>query len=190
MTRRWRRFEYQAVDADGKTQKGLIEADTARQARQQLRGMSLMPLEIGEVTSRETSGNGKNRRSKLNVHDPVADYPPAGDADQRRATGRIGLSRGFTPDTETRGQARDAGGARARTGRFCAVRGAEGISRIFDAMYCASVHAGEQSGLLDVVMERLADHMEAKQDLQRRTGQALIYPILLTWSPFRWWRPC
>jgi general secretion pathway protein F len=47
-------------------------------------------------------------------------------------------------------------------------------------MYCASVHAGEQSGLLDVVMERLADHMEARQDLQRRTGQALIYPILLS----------
>jgi general secretion pathway protein F len=52
--------------------------------------------------------------------------------------------------------------------------------RVFDSMYCASVHAGEQSGLLDVVMERLADHMEARQDLQRRTGQALIYPILLT----------
>jgi general secretion pathway protein F len=47
-------------------------------------------------------------------------------------------------------------------------------------MYCASVHAGEQSGLLDIVMERLADHMEARQDLQRRTGQALIYPILLS----------
>ena len=45
-------FEYQAIDADGKTQKGLIEADTARQARQQLRGMSLMPIEIGEVTTR------------------------------------------------------------------------------------------------------------------------------------------
>jgi len=52
--------------------------------------------------------------------------------------------------------------------------------RIFDSMYCASVHAGEQSGLLDIVMERLADHMEARQDLQRRTGQALIYPILLS----------
>jgi general secretion pathway protein F len=60
-------FEYQAIDGDGKTQTGLIEADTARQARQQLRGMSLMPLEIGEVTSRESSGVGKARRDKLNV---------------------------------------------------------------------------------------------------------------------------
>jgi general secretion pathway protein F len=70
-------FEYQAVDEDGKTLKGLIEADTARQARQQLRGMSLMPLEIGEVTSRESSQRP----------DPVAYYPSTGNADQCRATG-------------------------------------------------------------------------------------------------------
>ena len=43
-------YEYQAVDSEGKTQKGMIEADTAKQARQQLRGMSLMPVEIGEVS--------------------------------------------------------------------------------------------------------------------------------------------
>ena len=61
-------FEYQAIDADGKTQKGLIEADTARQARQQLRGMSLMPLEIGEVSSRDAGdGTGRRKRDKLNV---------------------------------------------------------------------------------------------------------------------------
>ena len=60
-------FEYQAIDGDGKTQKGLIEADTAKQARQQLRGMSLMPLEIGEVTSRRSDGIGKSKRDKLNV---------------------------------------------------------------------------------------------------------------------------
>ena len=60
-------FEYQAIDGDGKTQKGLIEADTAKQARQQLRCMSLMPLEIGEVTSRETSGPNSIRRNNLNV---------------------------------------------------------------------------------------------------------------------------
>jgi len=51
---------------------------------------------------------------------------------------------------------------------------------VFDAMYCASVHAGEQSGLLDIVMERLADFMESRQSLQQKTKLALIYPILLT----------
>ena len=60
-------FEYQAVDAGGKTQRGLIEADTARQARQQLRGMNLMPVEIGEVSARRAGGPGKRRRDRLNV---------------------------------------------------------------------------------------------------------------------------
>jgi general secretion pathway protein F len=134
-------FEYQAVDGDGKTQKGLIEADTAKQARQQLRGMSLMPLEIGEVTSRESSGVSKSRPAAKHVMLAV----------------RARVLEGF-PLSEALRE----------------------FPRIFDSMYCASVHAGEQSGLLDVVMERLADYMEAKQDLQRRTGQALIYPILLS----------
>ena len=52
--------------------------------------------------------------------------------------------------------------------------------RVFDSMYCASVHAGEQSGLLDLVMERLADFMESRQSLQQKTKLALIYPVLLT----------
>ena len=60
-------FEYQAIDADGKNQKGLIEADTAKQARQQLRGMSLMPLQIDEVTTGSLNGQIKSRRDKINV---------------------------------------------------------------------------------------------------------------------------
>ena len=60
-------YEYQAVDIDGKTQKGLIEADTAKQARQQLRGMSLMPVEIDEVANKESKSTGRQKRDKINV---------------------------------------------------------------------------------------------------------------------------
>jgi len=42
-------FEYQAVDAAGKTQKGVLEADTAKQVRQQLRTTQLSPLSVKEV---------------------------------------------------------------------------------------------------------------------------------------------
>jgi len=173
-------FEYQAVDGDGKTQKGLIEADTARQARQQLRGMSLMPLEIGEVTSRESSsGSGKSRRNKLNVPTlslitrQLATLISAG---QPIESAYHAVSR-QTPKSAAK-HVLLAVRARVLEG-FPLSEALREFPRIFDPMYCASVHAGEQSGLLDVVMERLADHMEAKQDLQQRTGQALIYPILL-----------
>lgn len=173
-------FEYQALDGDGKTQKGLIEADTARQARQQLRGMSLMPLEIDEVTARESSGVGKAKRDKLNVATislitrQLATLISAG---QPVESAYHAVSR-QTPKQSAK-HVLLAVRARVLEG-FALSDALKEFPRIFDSMYCASVHAGEQSGLLGIVMERLADHMEAKQDLQRRTGQALIYPILLS----------
>ena len=173
-------FEYQAVDASGKTQKGLIEADTARQARQQLRGMNLMPLEVGEVSSRESNTGERRSRDKLNVQTlslitrQLATLISAG---QPIESAYHAVSR-QTPKPAAK---RVLLAVRARVLEGYALSDAlRDYPRIFDSMYCASVHAGEQSGLLDIVMERLADHMEARQDLQRRTGQALIYPILLS----------
>jgi len=173
-------FEYQAVDAGGKTQKGLIEADTARQARQQLRGMNLMPLEVGEVSSRESNTGERRSRDKLNVQTlslitrQLATLISAG---QPIESAYYAVSR-QTPKPAAK---RVLLAVRARVLEGYALSDAlREYPRIFDSMYCASVHAGEQSGLLDIVMERLADHMEARQDLQRRTGQALIYPILLS----------
>ena len=170
-------FEYQAVDAGGKTQKGLIEADTARQARQQLRSMNLMPLEIGEVSSRESNTGARHSRDKLNVQTlslitrQLATLISAG---QPIESAYHAVSR-QTPKPAAK---RVLLAVRARVLEGYALSDAlREYPRIFDPMYCASVHAGEQSGLLDIVMERLADHMEARQDLQRRTGQALIYPI-------------
>jgi general secretion pathway protein F len=173
-------YEYQAVDAKGKTQKGLIEADTARQARQQLRGMNLMPLEVGVVSARESNTGERRSRDKLNVQTlslitrQLATLISAG---QPIESAYHAVSR-QTPKPAAK---RVLLAVRARVLEGYALSDAlRDYPRIFDSMYCASVHAGEQSGLLDIVMERLADHMEARQDLQRRTGQALIYPILLS----------
>lgn len=173
-------FEYQAVDGDGKTKKGLIEADTAKQARQQLRGMQLMPISIGEVSSTASRSSSRSRRDRINVTTialitrQLATLISAG---QPLESAYLTVSK----------QAQKAQVKRI----LLAVRSrileghplSEALSdfpRIFDKMYCASVNAGEQSGLLDVVMERLADYLEAKQELQQKTSLALIYPVLLS----------
>jgi general secretion pathway protein F len=173
-------FEYQAIDAEGKTQKGLIEADTAKQARQQLRGMSLMPVEIGEVSKNLLGGEVKSRRDKINVATvalitrQIATLIAAG---QPVESAYFAVSR-QTPKTQVK---RVLLAVRAKVLEGFPLSDAlREFPRIFDSMYCASVNAGEQSGLLDVVMERLADYLEARQDLQSKTSQALIYPILLT----------
>ena len=173
-------FEYQAVDANGKNHKGLIEADTARQARQQLRGMSLMPVQVDEVNARAAADTGKrSHRDKINVATlslitrQLATLISSG---QPIESTFHAVSR-QTPKPAAK---RMLLAVRARVLEGYALSDAlREFPRIFDSMYCASVRAGEQSGLLDIVMERLADHMEARQDLQQRTGQALIYPILL-----------
>lgn len=173
-------FEYQAIDAEGKTQTGLIEADTAKQARQQLRGMGLRPLEIGEVSQNLLGGEVKSRRDKINVATvalitrQIATLIGAG---QPVESAYFAVSR-QTPKKQAK---RVLLSVRSKVLEgFPLSKALSEFPRIFDSMYCASVHAGEQSGLLDIVMERLADYLEARQDLQRKTGQALIYPILLS----------
>ena len=173
-------FEYQAVDAGGKTQKGLIEADTAKQARQQLRGMNLMPVEVGEVSSSASKVNAGSRRDRINV--------PTVALITRQLATLVGAGQPLESAYRTVSKQSPkplvkrvllAVRARVLEGHPLSEALTE-FPRIFDKMYCASVHAGEQSGLLDLVMERLADYLEAKQALQQKTTLALVYPILLS----------
>ncbi len=173
-------FEYQAVDENGNNKKGLIEADTARQARSQLRGMGFMPLEINEVSNSTIEGKTRLKKDKLNVA-TVALIT-------RQLATLIGAGQPIESAYNSVSQqtTKDVGKRVLLSVRTKVLEGyplSEALRdypRIFDSMYCASVHAGEQSGLLDIVMERLADYMEARQDLQRKTGLALVYPILLS----------
>ena len=60
-------YEYLAFDAKGSREKGIIEADTAKQARQQLRGMGLSPIEVEQVSTEQETSRGRKRRDKINV---------------------------------------------------------------------------------------------------------------------------
>ena len=175
-------FEYTAFDDQGRRQKGLIEADTAKQARQQLRGMGLTPAELEELRGESaTQENGLQRhRDRIPVSTlalvtrQLATLISAG---QPVESALLAVSR-QTPKPAAR---KILLAVRARVLEGHALSDAlREYPRVFDAMYCASLHAGEQSGLLDVVLERLADYMESRQQLQQKTALALIYPLLLT----------
>jgi len=173
-------FEYQAIDASGAKKSGLIEADTAKQARQQLRAMRFMPVSIDEVTGNQQDSSVKNRRDKIDVNTlslitrQIATLINAG---QPVETAYYAVSQ----QTQKPQAKRILLSVRARVLEGYPLSDAlRDYPRVFDAMYCASVNAGEQSGLLDIVMERLADYLESRQELQRKTSLALIYPILLT----------
>jgi general secretion pathway protein F len=173
-------FEYIAFDDKGARNKGLIEADTAKQARQQLRAMGLSPVELEVVSEQQSGSRSRIRRDKISV------------ATLSLMTRQLAtlISAGQPVESALHAVARQTNkSAAGKVILSLRSRVLEGYAlseamrefpRVFDAMYCASVHAGEQSGLLDVVMERLADFMESRQSLQQKTRLALIYPVLLT----------
>ena len=173
-------FEYLAFDPKGARKKGLIEADTARQARQQLRGIGLSPIEVELVSNQQDSSGGRIRRDKISV--PVLSLITRQMSTLISAGQPVESAIFAVSQQTTKPQAKKVLlSVRARVLEGYALSEAmREFPRVFDAMYCASVHAGEQSGLLDVVMERLADFMESRQSLQQKTKLALIYPILLT----------
>jgi len=173
-------FEYTAVDKAGRQQKGVLEGDTARQVRQLLRERGLLPMDVSEVVERETTGISFSLRRGISA------------ADLALTTRQIAtLVRSGMPLEETLlavGQQAEKPrlksimlGVRSRVMEGHSL--ADGLGEFpqaFPEIYRATVAAGEQSGHLDPVLERLADYTENRQQLRQRVSHALIYPVILT----------
>jgi general secretion pathway protein F len=174
-------FEYTAVDPRGKERKGVIEGDTPRRVRQQLREKNLIPVSVTEVAEKEST-----RQQSFTIRRSMTA------ADLAMITRQIAtLVQSSMPLEE----ALTAVGEQSDTPRIksivMGVRAkvmeghtlAEGLSdfpRAFPGLYRATVAAGEQSGHLDMVLERLADYTESRQELRQKILNAMIYPVVLT----------
>ncbi len=175
-------FEYTALDQNGREKHGFIEGDSARLVRQQLREQQLVPLSVNEVKKQQNEKKELNRifSARLNSTELAL-------LTRQLAT----LAQAGIPlDEATATVARQSLKPRVKkimlSVRSRILEGhslAEGLRdypAIFSEMYCATVAAGEQSGHLDVVLERLADYTENQQQVQQRLKLALIYPVILT----------
>lgn len=174
-------YQYTALDAKGRQRKGLIEADTPRLARQSLRERGLNPLGVEEVGANQERDRG---RRMWGLRISATDLALI----TRQMATLVGSS---LPVEEALGAvARQADRARLG-GLMLAVRTRvlEGhtlatalgdFPQVFPELYRATVAAGEQSGHLEVVFERLADYTEARQQMRQKIGLALFYPLLLT----------
>ncbi|MCL1077148.1 type II secretion system protein GspF [Parashewanella spongiae] len=174
-------FEYKALEASGKQTKGVIEADTARHARSQLRDMRLTPLQIEPVTDKEAKRGGVSFFKRgISVAElalitrQIATLVAAG-LPIEEALKAVGQQ----CEKERLASMVMAVRSRVVEGYSLADSMAE-FPHIFDDLYRAMVASGEKSGHLDVVLNRLADYTERRQQLKSKLTQAMIYPTVLT----------
>jgi general secretion pathway protein F len=173
-------FDYVVLDAAGKQRKGVIEGDSPRQVRQQLKEKGLIPLSVDMATQ-------KNQEAKRGLFGSVS----MGAKDLALITRQIAtlLQAGLPVEEALRGVARQCEKPRI-TSMILAVRSrvVEGHSLAsalnefpgaFPELYRATVNAGERSGHLGLVMEQLSDYTESRYYTQKKITGALIYPVVL-----------
>ncbi|MFO1339697.1 MAG: type II secretion system inner membrane protein GspF [Burkholderiaceae bacterium] len=179
-------FKYEALDAAGKTVNGLVEADNAKAARAHVRAQSLVPLAVnpvGGAAGAASAGMGgavrRGRRAFSNSGLTVW---------TRQLAGLVGsglpLERALTALADEAEDPRqrelishlksevNAGSSFARA--------LASSPREFDDVYRAVVAAGEQSGALGPVLEKLADDLEDRQALKAKVLGAMLYPAIVS----------
>jgi len=177
-------YAFEALDAEGATQKGVVEADTARAARGLLRNRALVPLDVRPVAAAEPTG-GLASRSLFQR--PV--FSTTGRAIwTRQLAGLVAsgltLERALTAlaeEAETQQQHHLVAALRAEVNAGSSfAKALARFPREFSDIYIAVVGAGEQSGHLGAVLERLADDLEERQALNAKLLAATLYPAIVT----------
>jgi general secretion pathway protein F len=174
-------FEYSALDATGRERKGILEGDTPRHIRQLLREQQLLPVSVTEVAQKEA-----RRQRSFTLVRRVSPSDLALFTRQLATLVRAGLPLeesllAVSQQTEKPRVQSIVLGVRARVmeGHTLADGFAE-FPRVFPEIYRATVAAGEQSGHLDNVLERLADYTESREQIRQKILAAMLYPIVLT----------
>lgn len=176
-------FEYVAVDATGRERKGLIEGDTARHVRQLLREQQLLPMSVAEVSQTEskrtTSFSVSSRRGISAMEMSLLTRQLA-----TLVRSGLPLEESLLAVSQQSERPRIKSillGVRARVMEGHTLADAFGeFPQVFPVISRALVSAGEQSGRLDAVLERLADYTENRQVIRQKINSALIYPVALT----------
>lgn len=178
-------FEYQALDPKGRTRKGVSQGDSARHVRQILRDQGLVPMSVtGVQEDRLAAGRrftgARTRRARITTNElavitrQFATLLSSGMTVEETLSALVNQAEGHQVKSVLSGIR-----AQVMEGRSLADAIAT-YPRSFPEIYQASVAAGEQSGSLAMVLDRLADFVESRQVLKQRVSIALIYPVILS----------
>lgn len=172
-------FRYKAYNPAGGSVTGIVDAESERQALQQLKGQGLMPREVHEEGAAETASASFSfqrgvsaadlalftRRLATLVASSVPLFEAMGSLYEQEESGKL---------KQVLARVRDRIAEGASLSRAFAAE-----PRVFGESYVSMVAAGEASGALDAVLERLADFLEEQEQVRGRVTSALAYPILM-----------
>jgi len=180
-------YSFEALDANGSTRKGVIDADTAKAARGLLRAQSLVPLGV-EPVGPGVAGTSETARQSTTLWTSRVFNATALAIWTRQIAGLVSsglpLERALTALSEEADDERQRNLVAALRSE---VNGGTAFAtalaqhpREFAPTYCAVVGAGEHSGNLGLVLERLADDLEQSQALKSQLVGAALYPAIVT----------
>jgi general secretion pathway protein F len=173
-------FRYQAYNVEGKLHKGVLEADSARQARSLLRDQGLTPYRVDVIAANDPAAGARLRPVSLST------------AELTQLTRGLAslLEAGLTVEQAFNALIEQAENERTRQ-VLAALRGeviagntvAKALAafpNVFSELYRTLVAAGESSGQLPRVLSKLSDYLEDRQQMRARLSLALIYPAIVT----------
>ena len=176
-------YQFTALDAAGKQQKGVLEADSARQIRQQLRDQHLLPIRVEPVEQKQDAAQNTWWQKKVSAYDLALIT--------RQLSVLVAAS--IPLEEALRAVSKQSEKAHVRN-LLISVRSKvlEGYSLAkaldqsgrFPELYIATIAAGERSGHLDLILEQLADYTENRFAMQKKIQGAMIYPIILMLMSF------
>ena len=180
-------YTFEAVDANGETHKGVIDADTARAARGMLRARSLVPLAV-EPAAQSAQGGGGGKGLNVTLWGGRVFSATALGVWTRQLAGLVAA--GMPLERALSALADEAENDKLRNlvatlrsevnAGASFARALSQYPREFAASYSAVVAAGEQSGQLGTVLERLADDLEGREALRNKLIAAALYPAIVT----------
>lgn len=179
-------FAYAALDSRGKTVKGHVEAASRNAAIGRLRGLGLTPIEIAQA--RQGSPREKTEpfwKKRISFGRRASKAAVAAMARQLATLLQAGLPLDralyaiYSGDASSPVSSIVASLHENILGGNDLAKGLAAYPGVFSTTFVAMIHAGESSGTLDLVMERLASHLEQEVAMRRKIKSALAYPVLM-----------
>ena len=178
-------FAYKAIDAKGKMTKGIIEGDSERQVRGQLKAQQLKPVEVKSTSGTKTSEK-KSAGQGVSLFKTRISSSDLSMLTRQLATliqSNMPLDEALTAAAQQAKKPKVKSlvlQVRARVLEGHSLAYALGdFPQVFNDMFCAMVKAGEHAGFLGLVLEQLADYTENSQYTQQKLKMAMIYPVIL-----------